>query len=94
MAVTILTVLGLMFALTATVQYYDVVCYGELKLWHRWTQYLCCGCLNKVNEGDSFGHHSQKVYTFDEQYPESYEGDFRANTLPQRVHPSSGYIPI
>ena len=42
MFVTILTVLGLMFAVTATVQYYDVVCWGERNLCHRWMQCLCC----------------------------------------------------
>ena len=48
MFVTIFMVLGLMFALTSVVQYYDVVCCGELRLWHWWTDCLCAACLSKV----------------------------------------------
>ncbi|XP_070208269.1 uncharacterized protein [Littorina saxatilis] len=48
MFVTIFVVLGLMFALTALVQYYDVVCCGEMNLWHNWLYCLCGICLGKV----------------------------------------------
>lgn len=48
MFVTIFTVLGLMFALTSIVYYYDVVCCGELQLWQRWVGCLC-SCFGKVN---------------------------------------------
>ncbi|KAK7475583.1 hypothetical protein BaRGS_00033172, partial [Batillaria attramentaria] len=47
MFVTIFTVLGLLFALTAVVLYYDVVCCGENKLWEWWATSLCSACYGK-----------------------------------------------
>lgn len=53
MFVTIFTVLGLMFALTAFVQYYDTVCCGELRLWQWWADALCGPCFRKARSRQS-----------------------------------------
>ncbi|PVD32135.1 hypothetical protein C0Q70_07563 [Pomacea canaliculata] len=45
MFVTIFTVLGTMFALTTVVQYYQVVCFGHVRLWDWWKSCLCGLCM-------------------------------------------------
>ncbi|KAH9523922.1 hypothetical protein Btru_047510 [Bulinus truncatus] len=42
--VTIFTVLGLLFAFTGFVQYFDVICCGSSSLWAEWVRFFC-GCI-------------------------------------------------
>lgn len=52
MFVTIFTVLGTMFALTTVVQYYQVVCFGHVRLWDWWKSCLCGLCMTMVSMPD------------------------------------------
>ncbi|CAL1543733.1 unnamed protein product [Lymnaea stagnalis] len=47
--VTIFTVMGLLFALTGFVQYFDVICCGAIPLWVQWIRCFC-GCFYRRPE--------------------------------------------
>ncbi|XP_013072171.2 uncharacterized protein LOC106059162 [Biomphalaria glabrata] len=64
MFVTIVTVIGLLFAMSGFVQYFDVICCGTVPLWTQWANCFC-GCIYKRQGRLSIRDSLRAEFSFD-----------------------------